>query len=260
VITIQFSTIYSQVGNLTSSQAVSNDKQFTNEAYADIASRRRWSWLQSTSTIALVAGQTGYTILGTTPQATDFGSPISVTLQLTSAAAGIELGRMDTQTFERFTAHSFTNSQPLFWTIQGGTAASTSATVVSGGQQQIVVKPPPAATAGSGVNLIVRYWRSLSSISMSADSDVPLMPADQHQMIITRACAIAMERNLQFDLAAGFQRSFQEQLAAAIDTDQAMYSGDNNTMILKPVPMEPVQVPVTQATYNPASRPLPAGV
>ena len=130
---------------------------------------------------------------------------------------------------------------------------------MSGGQQQIIVAPPPSAVAGSGVNLLVRYWRSLSSIAMSADSDVPLMPADQHQMIVTRACAIAMERNLMFDMAAGFQRSFDQQIAAAIDTDQAMYTGDANTMILKPVPMEPTQVPVTQATYNPASRPLPVG-
>lgn len=257
---MQFSTLYSQVGNLTASTAVSNDKQFTNEAYADIASRRRWSWLQSTATIPLVAGTKTYTVLGTTPGVTDFGSPISVTLQLTTAGAGVELMRMDTQTLERSTAHSFTNSQPLFWAIQGGTAAATSATVIQGGQQVLVVAPPPAAVAGSGVNLIVRYWRSLASISMAADSDVPLMPAEFHQMIITRACAVAMERNLMFDLAAGFQRSFQEMLAAAIDTDQAMYSGDNQQMILKPVPMENPQVPVTQATYNPASRPLPAGV
>lgn len=254
---MQFSTLYGQVGNLTSSQAVAFDKQITNEAYADIASRRRWSWLQSTTTVPLVAGTKAYTVLGTTPSIVDFDAPIAVSLELTASAARRKLYRMDPQTFDDFAGHSFTNSQPLVWTIQGGTAASTSATVVSGGQQQIVVKPPPAATAGSGVNLIVRYWRSLSSISMSADSDVPLMPGDQHQMIITRACAIAMERNLQFDLAAGFQRSFQEQLAAAIDTDQAMYSGDSNTMILKPVPMEPNQVPVTQASYNPASRPLP---
>lgn len=253
----QFSVLYAQVGNLTSSQAVSNDKQFTNEAYADIASARRWSWLQASATIALVAGTRAYTILGTTPSATDFGSPISVTLQLTSAAAGVELGRMDSQTFERFCGHSFTNSQPLFWTIQGGTPASSSTTVVSGGQQQIILAPPPSAVAGSGVNLLVRYWRSLSSISMTADSDVPLMPADQHQLIIQRACAIAMERNLQFDLAAGFQRSYETMLARAIDTDQAMYGGDANTVILRPVPMEPNQVPVTQATYNPASRPLP---
>lgn len=251
-------TISGQVGNLTSSQAAAFDIQITNEAYADIASRFRWSWLQSTTTVPLVASQRGYTILGTTPTIVDFDSPISVLLELAASGSRIELGRMDTQTFDKYTGHCFTNSQPMFWTMQGGTAASTSATVVSGGQQQIIVSPPPTAVANSGVNLIVRYWRSTASIEMTAASDVPLLPAQYHRMIIMRACSMAMTRNLMPQDAVGFERDFQEQLTAAIAAEQAMWSSDNNTLILKAVPQTPLQVPVTQAKYAPDARPLPA--
>lgn len=257
---MQFSTIYAQVGNLTSSQAAAFDKQITNEAYADIASRFRWSWLQSTTTVPLVAGTRGYTILGTTPSVVDFDSPISVLLELAASGSRIELGRMDTQTFDKYCGHCFTNSQPMFWTTQGGTAASTSATVVQGGQQQIILSPPPTAVANSGVNLIVRYWRSTASIEMVADADIPLLPSQYHRLIIMRACSMAMTRNLMTQDAAVFERDFQEQLTAAIAAEQAMWSSDNNTLILKPVPMVPTQVPVTAAKYDPNTRPLPAGV
>lgn len=253
-----FVTIYSQVGNLTSSQAVAFDKQITNEAYADIASRFRWSWLQSTTTVALVAGTRGYTMLGTTPSVVDFDSPITVMLELAASGARIELGHMDTQTFDKYTGHCFTNSQPMFWTMQGGSAAATSATVVQGGQQQIVVSPPPTAVANSGVNLIIRYFRSTASIEMAADSDIPLLPSQYHRMIIMRACSMAMTRNLMPQDAVGFERDFQEQLTAAIAAEQQMWTADNNTLILKAVPQTPIQVPITTATYNKDARPLPA--
>lgn len=257
---MQFSTIYSQVGNLTSSLATSSDKFWVNEAYQDINQSRRWSWLQSSTSVPLVAGQRGYTILGTTPVVTDFDSPISVTLELTASGARKKLPRVDPQLFEDLTGHVFTNSQPMMWTMQGGTAATTAATVVQGGQQQLIISPPPSATAGSGVNLIIRYWRNAASIEMTADTDIPIIPAAYHRMIVFRACSMAMTSNLMSQDAQGFERDYELQLAKAIAADQAMYDGDNDTIVLKAVTQTPSQVPITQAKYDPASRPLPAGV
>lgn len=255
-----FSVLYGEVGNLTPSTGVARDKLFTNLAYQAINQHRRWSWLQSSTTVPLVTGQRVYTILGTTPTVTDFDSPISVTLELTASAARKKLPRVDPQLFEDLFGHVFTNSQPVAWTIQGATAASTSATVVQGGQQQIVISPPPVNVAGSGVNLIVRYWRSAASIAMTADSDVPIIPVQYEGMLITKACQIAMRQYQMPQEAASLQQDYLEQLAAAVDTDQQMYSGDNDTVVLKAVTQTPNQAPITQAQYNPASRPLPQAV
>lgn len=254
-----FSQIYSEVGNLTPSTGVARDKAFTNEAYHTLNTERRWSWLVSTTSVALVAGQRTYVMLGTSPTVTDFDSPISVTLELTSGGARKKLPRVDAQFFEDLTGHMSTNAEPFVWTIQGGTAATTSAAVVQGGQQSLIVNPP-VASAGHGVNLIIRYWRSAASVEMSADSDIPLLPAQFHHMIIDLACAKAMYRYNMPQDAAGFMQSYQAELAKAMDADQAMWTGDNDTLILMP----PVQVasnaPLTSAGYSPQTRPLPQAV
>jgi len=255
---MQFSQIYSEVGNLTPSTGVARDKAFSNEAYHQINSERRWSYLVSTTSVALVAGQRGYVVLGTSPVVTDFDQPISVTLELTAGGARRKLPRVDAQFFEDLFGHVSTNAEPVAWTIQGGTAAVTSATVVQGGQQQLIVNPP-VATAGHGVNLIIRYWRSAASVELTADTDVPLLPSQFHHMIIDLACAKAMTRYNQFADAAGFMQAYQSELAKAMDADQAMYSGDNDTLMLMPPITVSNQSPLTAADRNPSTRPLPVG-
>lgn len=256
----QFSVLYGEVGNLTPSTGVARDKLFTNLAYQYINQRRRWSWLQSSTTFALVAGTRTYKLLGTTPVVTDFDSPISLTLELTASGARRELRRCSPQMFEDLCGHVSTNSEPMVWTIQGDLAATTSAAVIQGGQQSLVVGPPPVATAGHGVNLIFRYWRSGATVAMTADTDLPLIPVQYEDMLIARACAIAMRQYGMMADSQAYQRDFDEMLQAAMDTDQAVYTGDNLEVVYKQAPQTPTQVPVTQATYNPASRPLPAGV
>jgi hypothetical protein len=254
----QFSVLYGEVGNLTPSTGVARDKFFVNLAYQDICQRRRWSWLAASTTVALVAGTRTYKLLGTTPVVTDFDSPISVTLELTASGARRKLPRMDMQAFDDLLGHVSTNAEPIAWTIQGDLAATTSAAVLQGGQQSLVVGPPPIATAGHGVNIIIRYWRSPATVTMTADTDLPLVPVQYERMIITRACSMAM---LAYRLDnTQFERDFEQQLAAAMDTDMQMYSGDNDTLILQPPIQVPAQSPLLPADRNPASRPLPAGV
>jgi hypothetical protein len=256
----QFSVLYGEVGNLTPSTGVARDKLFTNLAQQYINQRRRWSWLQASTSVALVAGTRTYKLLGTSPVVTDFDSPISVTLEITAGGARRELRRCSPQMFEDLTGHVSTNAEPIVWTIQGDLAATTSATVLQGGQQSLVLGPPPVATAGHGVNIIIRYWRSAATVSMSADTDLPIIPVQYEDMLIARACAIAMRQYGMMAESQAYQRDFEEMLQAAMDTDQAIYAGDNLEIVYKQGPQTPDQVPITQATYNPASRPLPSAV
>lgn len=253
-----FSTLYAEVGNLTPSTGVARDKLFTNQAYKDVCQARRWSWLAASTTVPLVAGTRTYKLLGTTPVVTDFDAPISVVLEVTASGSRKKLPRMDPQFFDDLLGHCSTNSEPIAWTIQGDLAATTSAAVIQGGQQSLVVGPPPIATAGHGVNLIIRYWRSPATVLMTADADLPIVPVQYEDLIIQRACSRAM---LAYRLDnTQFQRDYEARLASAMDADMAVYTGDNDTLILQPPIQIPAQSPLTQADRNPNTRPLPAGV
>ena len=249
----QFSVLYGQVGNLTASTATSNDKLFTNEAYHDVNAASRWSWLESKMSVTLVAGTKTYTILGTTPLVTDCDGIYDVELVLTASGAATRLVQCTPQFMSRCFAHCFTNSEPSMWAIIGGTAATTSATVVQGGQQQLVLNYPPTAVAAQGVTLNVYYWRSAASIAMSADTDVPLVPVPYERLIIMRACAIAMERNLMFQEAAGYMRAYDEALARAIQADRANRFSDFEMAEIRAVPQMDPRTPQLQ----PATQPYP---
>jgi hypothetical protein len=62
------------------------------------------------------------------------------------------------------------------------------------------------------------------------------------------------------DESARLQQDFLEMLQTAMDTDQAIYSGDNLEIVYKQGPQTPDQVPITQGTYSPTTRPLPTAV
>lgn len=252
-----FVQIYTEVGNLTPSTAVARDKQFVNWAYHDILSRRRWSFLETTGSITLVAGTRGYVTQGTTPSLVDCDGVFDVSMLLTAAQSSVRLAYCTPQMHSRIFSHVFTNSQPSTWTTLGGTAAATSGTVVSGGQQQLTLNYPPAAIAGSGVSLTCKFWRSAASIEMSADADVPIIPVQYHNMIITRAVALAMTRYSMFNEAAGHMKDFEEQLQAADIADGASRFADFETLEMRTLPQLDNRVGQTPNTYNPASIPYP---
>jgi hypothetical protein len=97
----------------------------------------------------------------------------------------------------------------------GGTAAANAAAIVSGGQQQLTLNYPPKATAGSGVSLTCRYWRSAGSAEMAADTDVPIFPIQYHNLIVSKALAIALNRYGLAQDAVAHERDYQEQLQVA---------------------------------------------
>lgn len=252
-----FVQLYSEVGNMTPSTGTTRDKLFVNEAYHDVNARRRWSWLETTGSITLVAGTRGYVLLGTTPALTDCDGVFDVEMVMTAAQATVRLPYCSPQTFSRLFAHCFTQTQPSLWTILGGTAAANSAAVVSGGQQQLTLNYPPLATAGNGVTLTCRYWRSLATAEMSADADVPIMPAQYHNLIITRAAAIAMTRYGLYGDAQQHERDFQEMLQAADVADSANRFSDFETVEMRTLPQLDNRVGHTPNTYNPGALPYP---
>lgn len=254
---MNFASIYAEVGNLTPSTGVTRDKLFVNEAYHDILSRRRWSYLESTGSITLVPGTRGYVTQGTSPALIDCDGVFDVAMLLTAAQAAVRLAYCSPQMFSRLFSHVFTNSQPSLWTTLGGTAASTSGTVIAGGQQQLTLNYPPTAVAGSGVTLNCRYWRSAGTIELTADADVPIIPVQYHNMIVTRACAIAMTRYGLYSDAQNHMKDFEEMLNAADIADGANRFNDFETIEYRTLPQLDNRVGHTPNTYNAAAVPYP---
>lgn len=248
---MNLSQLTAEVGNITSSTSTARDGGFVNEAAHDLYTSDRWSWLESKMSVTLVAGTRAYKVAGTTPLITDCDGVYDVELVMTTAGAAVRLLYYPPQLFSRAFAHCFTNSQPAGWTILGGTGATTSATVVQGGQQELVLSHPPTAVAAQGVALTVYYWRSAAGIEMTATTDVPLAPTQLHRLIVTRACAIAMERNLMFQEAAGYQRAYQEGLARAMETDKANRFSDFEQVEIRPVPVSDPRAPSSASQQRP---------
>lgn len=202
-------------------------KVWLNAAYHEFLARRRWSFLETTSAaVLLVAGQTGYTVLGTTPVVPDFAGMIALEMELTSGLARVDLREADPQVFSVLTSFSRQNAIPAIWAIQGGAPAANSAAVVSGGQQQVCIWPFPLATAGNGVNLFFRYDRSAASIEMSADTDVPIMTAQHHMALVYGACALGYNSFNQPDLGNVQRQLFMQRLEMAAREDDSMRARD----------------------------------
>lgn len=190
MVAVNYAALYNLVKGNFDDNLLTNVKTLVNDAQNTILSRRGWSWKMHTSpAIALVAGQQAYQLTGSSPVLTDFGGMIDVSIELTAAAGRHKLIEASQQVFDDLSAHSRLNGVPSIWTLAGGTAPSSSASVLSGGNIQLLLWPIPIATAGNGVNVYCRYWRSTTSVQMSADSDVPIVPVEHHMVIADLATA-----------------------------------------------------------------------
>lgn len=258
---MNFGAITAEIGNFTpNNSSTQRDAMFANIAYHDVLSARRWSYLETTGSITLVAGTRGYVLLGTSPSLTDCDGVFDVTLVLTAAASGIRIPFCSPQMFNTCFSHVFTNSQPSMWSIMGGTAATTPSAVVSGGQQLLTLNYPPSAVAGSGVSLTCRYWRSASSIEMSASTDVPILPANMHDLIVQRGIVRALEAQHLYQDAAAQEARYEEMLQKFDITDGAQRFSDFQQVEFRQMPELDNRVGHTPNTYNPAALPYPQAV
>jgi hypothetical protein len=243
------------VANFTSNVRA-RAKIWLNAAYHEFLAARRWSFLESTSAaVPLVASQQGYVLLGTSPVVADFAGMIAVEMELTSGLARVKLIEADPQLFSQLSAHSRQNAIPALWSVFGGLPAASAAAVVSGGQQQLVVWPLPLATAGNGVNLFIRYDRSAASIEMTADSDVPIMPAQHHMALVYGANAIGYDSFNQPDLGQVQRGMFQQRLQAALREDDSMRLRDNERL---QIVQQPWQYPIVGGQGQQNQQPPPS--
>lgn len=196
--------------------------------YEEWLVRRKWSYLETTSAaIPVVAAQQNYVLLGTSPVVTDYNGMISVELELTAAGARVPLCEMDPQTFSQRTSFSRVSGCPAFWTVFGGTAQASSATVLAGGNQALALWPIPINTAGNGVNVFLHYTRSVAGVELTADSDVPIMPAQYHGALVHGAAAIGYETFNQPEQAAQQRQLFMQRMEAAAREDDSMRMRDS---------------------------------
>jgi hypothetical protein len=225
---VNFAALYQEVAASFTTTVNPRAKVWVNAAYQEFLNRRKWSFLETTSAaVPVVASQQSYVVLGTSPVVTDFNGMISVELELTASGARVPLCEMDPQTFVQRTAFSRVNGCPAFWTILGGTAQSSSANVLSGGTQALALWPIPINTAGNGVNVFLRYDRSAASVEMSADSDVPIIPAQYHFALVHGALAIGYGTFNQDNQSNSERQKFMLRMEEAAREDDSMRVRDS---------------------------------
>lgn len=253
---MNFSEIWGEVANNFPTSAQTRVKTAVNAAYHEIMSARQWSWREvSTVAVALVAGTARYALTGTSPVVTDFDGMISVNLELTLNQAKRELWEIGPQEFDQVFGHVYSNSQPAVWCVQGGAAATTSGTMVAGGQTVLAISPPPLATAGNGVNLFLRYFRSVASVELVANGDIPIMPVSMHYALVLGGNAYMAEALGNPNKAQQWRQLFEKRLSEAMRNDEGLRL--RNPRLL--VPKQDVSIyPITgqtPQTYDPSTRP-----
>lgn len=256
---MNFQAIYQEVESSFGTTVETRAKVWVNMAYQEWLVRRKWSFLETTSAaVALVAGTQTYVLLGTSPVVTDYNGMISVELELTASGARVPLREMDPQTYVTCTSHSRVNGVPAFWAVVGGTAQSSAANVLAGGNQALSLWPIPVATAGNGVNVFLRYDRSVASMEMSATTDIPIIPVQYHGALVHGANAIGYETFGQPELAQQQRQKFLTRMEAAARDDESNRMRDMQRVQLVQQPWSyPIQGAQNGAPASVDSYPAP---
>lgn len=257
---MQFSQIWGEVASNFPTANQARCKQAVNWAYHEWLSARQWSFRESSmAAIALVAGTSTFKLLGTTPVVTDFDGMIDVVLVQTTGGSEKPLIELLQADFDRVGGHCKVNSAPIFWTVRGGAPNTSSATLVQGGQQELAICPPPIATAGNGVSIIIRYFRSVGTMEMVADADIPILPTQYHAALAVGGNAYMAEALGNAQKAQGWRTLFQQRVAEAISADTGARGHDRQLMVFAQGPSIYPITGQTPQTYDKATRPYDLG-
>jgi hypothetical protein len=147
-------------------------KSWINQAYDDVISRRRWSWLEATETVTTVANQQTLTLSGITDPPLYWG-------RLRPNAVGVrEPVYLDpmryTDGVTRRATGATDKGQPSVYTFFGDT---------------ITFWPIPDAAYG----YTLYYWKGTTELVN--DADVPLVPAQWRHVLVMGALRYAAERD-----------------------------------------------------------------
>lgn len=257
---MNFQQCYQELANLFDTNAVERVKLWVNHAQHDIMSRRGWSWAEARpSPIALVAAQEAYSVGGAgTNVVTDFGGIIDVTLELSSGGVRIPLIGCSAATFDTYSGPSRVNGTPRFYTVAGGAPDTPASAVRAGGRQELLLWPVPTATAGQGTHILTRYYRSVASVEMTANTDFPILPAEDHYALILGGIVFGYAANGEQSTAdaQAARADYEARITAMIEKDQRIKPiRDRLWSDLVAAPAPPAQDP---AVVNPRTRPLAA--
>ncbi len=255
---MNFGTIKTELANTFDSNSATRLGVWTNAAYHEILGKRTWSCRIATSTaFSLVASQQNYVLAGSgTPLITDYGGIVDVYITMTSGGIMVPLTPTDPQVFDRLSGHSRVNGTPSVYTVTGGAPDTSAANVRAGGKQDLLLWPTPTAVSGEGTHCGIRYYRSVASCEMSSDSDIPILPTQDHYAIVLLARLYGYEANglLGSEDAARTRESFESRLATMIEEDDAKQPirVRGRLEMVEPQPPNPQNPSVS----NPRTRPL----
>lgn len=117
---------------------------------------------------------------------------------------------------------------PGVYTLGGGAPETTSAAGVAGGVQRLSVYPAPNASVTAAFQM--RYTRA--AIDLSADSDIPIIPARFHTVLIQ--LSIARGRRSMDEDDRRFAQVVDTALANMQRDDAGMRTADPNELVEKP--------------------------
>lgn len=251
----QFSVLWGEVGSNFTTASQSRCKLAVNAAYQEWMAAMQWSYREATVvSVPLVAGTAKYNLLGPSPVVTDFDGLISVGLEMNTGGTVEPMAEFLQPDFDRFCGRSKGNSQPLFYCVRGGAPQTTSGTITSGGIQQLHIAPPPLAVADAGQALQIAYFRSVGSLDMVADADVPLIPAQYHYALIVGGNAYMAEWMKNVQSAGQYRQLFQQRIQEAMIADQGLRGRDRVLLVPKSGPQVYGITGQTEPTFDPATR------
>lgn len=176
-----------------------------NDEYRELAGRRRWKWLEATTTVVTAAGTASYT-----PAATDIRSLDAIRLA-DSAGNEVLIDWRPTQ-WVRDMVHRYNQlsdrNQPQYWTQFAG---------------QIYFYPIP-----DGVyTAVIDYTKNITPLNLSTDT--PLVPEAFDDILVLGAAARGMIRSnnwLQRDSLFGLRDQLINRMESEIGKDQTQRSDE----------------------------------
>lgn len=255
---MNYQALYGEVANQFDTNSTSRVKLWVNAAIHDIMARRGWSWAEAKpAAVALVAGQENYVVAGSGSSVlTDFGGVIDVALTLTSGGIRVPMIGCAASTFDIYSGPSRVNGSPRFYTLSGGAPDTTSAAVRAGGKQELLVWPTPTANSGEGTHLLVRHYRSTASVELTADADIPILPAEDHYAIILGAIVNGYGANGEQSSAdaRAAREAYELRIQAMIEKDERVKPIRDR--LWSDLVAAPASNPADPSVSNPKTRPL----
>jgi hypothetical protein len=174
-----------------------NIKGWINVRYSDIVGRRRWSWLSEQLTLNTVTGQSNYSIATLTTNTFSRHGRLQSTQLTAPDPVFVDMMSMDDWAASRNIGDLTTRGVPEFYGLWDG---------------ELWFWPVPAAV----YSYTWKFYKTYTELS--ADGDIPLVPANFSNVLVIGALAEAAQRDRDPELyalrSAEFERKINEMIGA----------------------------------------------